>query len=129
MDNFQPDVYLISPLNSISAKAAATLNAITNNPEHMKTFDRKRHWEKIYRTKPLHEVSRYEPTPETSLDFFKQFNVPPDAKIIDIGGGDSLLVDHLLERGYRDISVLDISVAAIKRRVGKSARLQFCNLA
>jgi ubiquinone/menaquinone biosynthesis C-methylase UbiE len=59
------------------------------------------------------------------LDFFKRFNVPPNAKVIDIGGGDSLLVDHLLDLGYTDITVLDISNAAIGRakdRLGDKAK-------
>jgi len=81
----------------------------------MEKFDRKKHWETIYQTKELKDVSWYQPTPETSLDFFKQFNVPTAAKIIDIGGGDSFLVDHLLDLGYQDISILDISCAAINR--------------
>lgn len=63
----------------------------------MKNFDRKKHWETIYKTRPLNEVSWFEPVPKTSLDFFKQFQVSRQAKIIDIGGGDSLLVDHLLD--------------------------------
>jgi len=90
----------------------------------MEAFDRKKHWEYIYQTKQLNEVSWYEPTPETSLDFFKQFNVPLNAKIIDIGGGDSLLVDHLLDKGYTDVTILDISEAAInraKQRLGDKA--------
>ncbi len=81
----------------------------------MENFDRKKHWENIYQTKELKDVSWFQPTPETSLDFFKQFNVPTTAKVIDIGGGDSFLVDHLLDLGYQDISVLDISAAAIDR--------------
>lgn len=81
----------------------------------MDDFDRKKHWENIYQTKELKDVSWFQPTPETSLDFFKQFNVPRTAKIIDIGGGDSFLVDHLLNSGYQDISVLDISRSAIER--------------
>ena len=92
----------------------------------MEKFDRKKHWEKIYQTRALNEVSWYEPTPETSLDFIKQFNVPLTAKIIDVGGGDSLLVDHLLQLGYTNVTVLDISEAAITRakaRLGEKARL------
>jgi len=91
----------------------------------MENFDRKKHWENIYQTKELKDVSWFQPTPETSLDFFKQFNVPPTAKVIDIGGGDSFLVDHLLDLGYQDISVLDISAAAIDRaqqRLGDKAK-------
>lgn len=91
----------------------------------MENFDRKQHWERIYQTKDIKEVSWYQQRPETSLDFFKQFNVPTHAKIIDIGGGDSFLVDHLLELGYEDITVLDISAAAIdkaKKRLGPKAK-------
>lgn len=91
----------------------------------MENFDRKKHWENIYQTKELKDVSWFQPTPETSLDFFKQFNVPTTAKVIDIGGGDSFLVDHLLDLGYQDISVLDISAAAIdraKHRLGDRAK-------
>lgn len=91
----------------------------------MENFDRKKHWETIYQTKELKEVSWFQPTPETSLEFFKQFNVPTTAKVIDIGGGDSFLVDHLLDLGYQDISVLDISATAIDRaklRLGDKAK-------
>ncbi|MBK8518061.1 MAG: methyltransferase domain-containing protein [Saprospiraceae bacterium] len=91
----------------------------------MQNFDRKSHWEKIYQTKELKDVSWFQATPETSLDFFRQFDVRSNSKIIDIGGGDSLLVDHLLDLGYTDITVLDISEAAIERakvRLGFMAR-------
>lgn len=91
----------------------------------MENFDRKKHWENIYQTKELEDVSWFQPTPETSLNFFKQFKVPTSAKVIDIGGGDSFLVDHLLDLGYQDISVLDISSAAIeraKKRLGDKAK-------
>jgi SAM-dependent methyltransferase len=90
----------------------------------MGNFDRKKHWENIYQTKDLKDVSWFQPIPETSLNFIKKFNVPTSAKMIDIGGGDSFLVDHLLKLGYQDISVLDISAAAIdraKQRLGDKA--------
>ena len=96
----------------------------------MGNFDRKNHWENIYNTKELKDVSWFQVRPETSLDFFKQFNVPTTAKIIDIGGGDSLLVDHLLDLGYQDISVLDISESAIERakiRLGQKANNEISN--
>lgn len=91
----------------------------------MENFDRRKHWENIYQTKELKDVSWFQPTPETSLGFFKQFSVPTTAKVIDIGGGDSFLVDHLLDLGYQDISVLDISATAIERakqRLGDKAK-------
>ncbi len=81
----------------------------------MENFNRKKHWETIYQTKELKEVSWYQPTPKTSLDFIKKFDVSTTSKIIDIGGGDGFLVDHLLELGFQDITVLDISEAAIER--------------
>lgn len=81
----------------------------------MENFDRKKHWEEIYQSKQLNEVSWFQPTPQTSLDFINEFSVSPTAKIIDVGGGDSLLVDHLLDLGYMDITVLDISESALKR--------------
>lgn len=90
----------------------------------MENFNRKSHWEKIYQTKDLKEVSWYQPTPTTSLEFVKQFNLPLNAKIIDIGGGDSLFVDHLLQLGFTDVTVLDISEAAIEKaklRLGNKA--------
>lgn len=99
-------------------------NSIRRQQQTMEKFDRKKHWETIYQTKQLDEVSWFQPTPETSLRFFKQFDVPKTAKIIDVGGGDSFLIDHLLDLGYQDISVLDISAAAIeraKKRLGERA--------
>lgn len=84
----------------------------------------KQHWENIYSTKTLQEVSWYQPHPETSLTFLEKLAIPFSAPIIDIGGGDSLLVDHLLALGYEDISVLDISETAIHKaqsRLGTKA--------
>jgi ubiquinone/menaquinone biosynthesis C-methylase UbiE len=78
-------------------------------------MNKKEHWENVFKTKSLKEVSWYEPIPEASLSFFKESNISKSAKIIDIGGGDSLLVDHLLKLGYTDITVLDISEAALDR--------------
>ena len=87
----------------------------------MENFDRKKHWETIYQTKELKDVSWFQPTPETSLSFLKQFNIPTTAKIIDIGGGDSFFVDNLLDLGYENITILDISAVALakaKHRLG-----------
>ncbi len=91
----------------------------------MKEFDKKSHWEKVYQTKQLNEVSWYQARPDISLGFLEQFNLPKNAKIIDVGGGDSLLVDYLLEKGYTDITVLDISKRALNRakiRLGNRAK-------
>lgn len=92
----------------------------------MEPSERREHWESIYRSKSLEELSWFQPTPVTSLAFLKQFHIPVTSKIIDIGGGDSLLVDHLLDLGYSDITVLDISATALdraKQRLGPRAAL------
>ncbi len=85
---------------------------------------KKEHWEKVYSSKQAHEVSWTQELPKTSLDFIHSFKLPKTANIIDIGGGDSKLVDCLLEEGYENISVLDISSTAIekaKNRLGDKA--------
>lgn len=90
----------------------------------MGKFDRKSHWEKVYETKQLTEVSWYQARPDISLDFLHQYNLSKTARIIDVGGGDSLLVDHLLAEGYENVTVLDISAKALERakaRLGENA--------
>lgn len=84
----------------------------------------KQHWEKVYETKSSNEVSWTQEKPETSLRFIRNSKLPKSAKIIDVGGGDSKLVDFLLEEGYENITVLDISAKAIekaKERLGENA--------
>ncbi|WP_345232889.1 class I SAM-dependent methyltransferase [Olivibacter ginsenosidimutans] len=91
----------------------------------MEKLNQKQHWETVYETKNPEEVSWTQKIPQTSLDFINSFALPKDAKIIDIGGGDSNLVDFLLEEGYENISVLDISAKAIekaKTRLGEKAK-------
>jgi predicted TPR repeat methyltransferase len=79
----------------------------------------KTHWENLYDTKKLEEVSWYQPTPTTSLALIEMLDLNSEAKIIDIGGGDSLLVDNLLQHGFNDLSVLDISGKALLRAQGR----------
>ena len=89
-------------------------------------MNNKEHWEKVYKTKRNTEVSWYQATPKVSLDFVRELQIAKDAAIIDVGGGDSFLVDHLLEAGFTNITVLDISEAAINRarlRLGPKASL------
>ena len=84
----------------------------------------KEHWENVFTTKQETEVSWFQPYPKTSIEFVKLFNLPFDANIIDIGGGDSHFVDALLEEGYQNIWVLDISENALsraKKRLGEKA--------
>ena len=87
--------------------------------------DLKSHWDGVYQTKALNEVSWYQPVPTTSLDLIENIRAAKNARIIDVGGGDSFLSDHLIELGYTDITVLDISEAAINRaktRLGGKAQ-------
>ena len=86
--------------------------------------NRKNYWEKVYETKNPNEVSWTQEIPKTSLDFIKSFDLTKQSKIIDIGGGDSKLVDFLIEEGFENITVLDISAKAIekaKTRLGAKA--------
>ena len=86
----------------------------------------KKHWEDVYQNKKPNEVSWLQEIPKMSLEYIQQLNIPLSAKIIDIGGGDSYLAEHLLEKGYTNITVLDISENAInraKQRLGAKANL------
>lgn len=82
------------------------------------------HWETVFTNKASDEVSWFQPYPATSMAFLASFQLPLTANIIDIGGGDSRLVDALLEKGYQNIYVLDISATALekaKQRLGSKA--------
>ena len=82
------------------------------------------HWEHIYATKAPDEVSWYCAHLDASIELIERASVSPTAAIIDVGGGESTLVDDLLARGYQNISVLDISQTAIdasRKRLGKEA--------
>jgi SAM-dependent methyltransferase len=84
----------------------------------------KQHWETVFSTNAEDEVSWFQSYPKTSIEFVQLFNLPLDANIIDIGGGDSHFVDALLNKGYQNIYVLDISANAIERakqRLGERA--------
>jgi SAM-dependent methyltransferase len=76
--------------------------------------ERRQHWDRVYRTRAADQVGWFKPHLGTSLDWIERLGLPPDAPIIDIGGGASTLVDDLVAAGYGDITVLDISAAAIK---------------
>lgn len=75
--------------------------------------ERKEHWERVYREKLPHTVSWYQGVPALSLSLIEKAELPPDAPVIDVGGGASTLVDNLCERGYANVSVLDVSSAAL----------------
>jgi len=84
----------------------------------------KQHWDTVYQSKPPDTVSWYSPHLRTSLALIERAVPDQGAAILDVGGGASTLVDDLVERGYRDVSVLDISAAALdiaRRRLGGAA--------
>lgn len=84
----------------------------------------KAHWENVYETKTPEQVSWTQLVPTTSLRLIQETGIAKDASIIDVGGGDSNLVDYLLEAGYTNITVLDISEKALERakiRLGEKA--------
>ena len=82
---------------------------------------RRTHWEKVYRERSPGEVSWYQANPARSLDLIAQAGLGLDARILDVGGGASVLVDRLLDLGYQDLTVLDIAekaLAAARDRLG-----------
>jgi len=84
----------------------------------------KDHWEKVYSTKSTDAVSWFQPHADLSLDIIKATGVAPGAAIIDVGGGASMLVDDLLDNGYTNLTVMDLSATALattKVRLGKRA--------
>jgi len=86
--------------------------------------DKKRHWEKVYTANEPDPVSWYRAHLETSLALIERAAVARSASIIDIGGGESTLVDDLLHRGYKNLTVLDVSRTAIevtKKRLGAAS--------
>lgn len=73
------------------------------------------YWNQVYQKKNEHEVSWFQEVPKKSLEMIDELNLEKDSSIIDIGGGDSRLVDHLLQRGFSNITILDISSEALEK--------------
>ena len=82
-------------------------------------MDPKTHWEAVYRTKDVHEVSWFQSEARRSLDLISRVSPDRSAPIIDVGAGASVLVDDLLAAGYLDVSVLDVSEAALEISRGR----------
>lgn len=85
---------------------------------------RKQHWEGVYEGKRYTDVSWYQALPEQSLALIEASGIEVDEAIVDVGGGASTLVDHLVDRGYRDVTVVDISahgLAQAQERLGPAA--------
>ncbi|ANL34652.1 class I SAM-dependent methyltransferase [Rhizobium phaseoli] len=88
------------------------------------TDAKREHWDEVYRTKAADSVSWYQPTPEPSLRALDERQLPVTTSLIDVGGGASSLVDRLVERGWSDLTVLDIAEPALdvaKARLGDAA--------
>src|SRR5579863_214387 len=82
---------------------------------------RAEHWDAAYETRGHTGVSWFQPTATTSLQLIERLGIAQDAAVIDIGGGASVLADSLVVRGFTDVSVLDVSEAAlaeVRRRMG-----------
>jgi SAM-dependent methyltransferase len=93
-------------------------------PDEVQVVQKRAHWEAVYLTKPADSVSWFQPHPGPSLEALEALELPAGASLIDVGGGASTLVDVLLQRGWTDLSVLDISRAAldvVKARLGDQA--------
>jgi SAM-dependent methyltransferase len=87
-------------------------------------MDPKSHWENIYRSELPTQVSWYQPHARVSLSLIRRVSPPPNGAIIDVGGGASTLIDDLLDAGYHDLTVLDLSAGALaeaRTRLGKRA--------
>ena len=90
----------------------------------MNDLSRQQHWEKVYTTRGESQVSWFQETPALSLELIALVGAMQDSAIIDIGGGASRLVDHLVSRGFQDLTVLDLSAAALasaRSRIGGRA--------
>jgi trans-aconitate methyltransferase len=83
------------------------------------TTDRHSHWQNVYTTKGEGEVSWFQDSPHPSLDLIALARAARDAAIVDVGGGASRLVDALLDAGYADLTVLDLSEAALATARGR----------
>lgn len=87
-------------------------------------MERRQHWDTVYTTKAEDQVSWFEPAPEVLLRLIEEAGLTSESRVIDIGGGESRLVDALLARGVRCVAVLDVSQTAIDRvcaRLGAAA--------
>jgi SAM-dependent methyltransferase len=93
--------------------------------DHLEGPDqRTTHWERIYQDSKTDAMSWYQSEPEVSLELIDLLGLSPRSVTIDVGGGASILVDRLLARGFTDLTVLDISAAALRssrQRVGDDA--------
>jgi SAM-dependent methyltransferase len=78
-------------------------------------MDRKAHWERVYATKQPTDVSWYQAEPTRSLELLRELGAGPETAVVDVGGGDSTLVDAVVAAGLGRVTVLDVSGAALAR--------------
>jgi len=93
-------------------------------PEHK--MERQEHWNTVYSTRGEEDLSWFESLPEMSLRMLEAAGIAPETCVLDVGGGDSRLIDHLAARGLDCLAVLDVSEAALARartRLGESASI------
>lgn len=79
-------------------------------------MEKKNHWDLVYQNKNFQDTSWFQDVPSTSIAFLESLKLDKSAKIIDIGGGESHFVNYLLDKGFENISVLDISATAIEKK-------------
>ncbi len=99
----------------------AKQSALQTGQIGMNNIERHAHWENVYQTKAEREVSWFQESTALSLDLIQATGKKPDASVIDIGGGASRLVDALLDAGFGNVTVLDLSEKALatsKTRLG-----------
>ena len=76
-------------------------------------FDRRIHWQKIYQEKSVLDVSWYQKEPKLSLELIRSTKVATNDRVIDVGCGASVLVDHLIKESFTNLAVLDISACLL----------------
>ena len=89
-------------------------------------MDRQRHWNDVFTKRPAGDVSWFESLPATSMRLLEAAGLSIDTCVLDVGGGDSHLIDHLMARGLDCLAVLDVSGAALARaraRLGPAASI------
>ncbi len=121
--------YCRGPFCTLSAAAAQRLRDLGYDARRtdvsVNTLTNQEHWDAVYADKPLDGVSWYRPHLDQSLEMIDEVDLPKDAQIVDVGGGAATLVDDLLEDGFENLAVLDISLNALNRsaeRLGKRSR-------
>ena len=108
--------------NSLQAQEGRSSRSLRE--ENMQPMSRKNHWEQVFSTRPEQEMSWFEPVPLLSLEMIRKSAHGKSDSIIDIGGGNSRLVDCLLAEGYGSVAVLDVSQKALaisQSRLGSKA--------